>query len=60
MYTTIKLFLKLSGIKNQSKTLWTIFESIVYNRAIIDKRQAFLKVLVVHVIIIDQCNQIAH
>ena len=32
--------------------------SIVYNRFIIYKRQNFLKV-VVHVIIIDQCNQTA-
>ena len=32
-----------------------IFGSIVYNRAIVYKRYNFLKV-VVHVIIIDQCN----
>ena len=32
--------------------------SIVYNRAIVYKRQKFLK-LVVHVIIIEQCNQTA-
>ena len=35
-----------------------IFGSIVYNRAIVYKRHNFLKV-VVHVIIIDQCNQTA-
>ena len=33
-----------------------VFGPIVYNRAIVHKRQNFLKV-VVHVIIIDQCNQ---
>ena len=34
----------------------TVSESIVYNGAIVHKRQNFLKE-VVHVIIIDQCNQ---
>ena len=37
---------------------YRLFGSIVYNRAIQYKRQDFLKV-VVHVIIIDQCNQTA-
>ena len=35
-----------------------VFGSIVHNRAIVYKRQHVLKV-VVHVIIIDQCNQTA-
>ena len=35
-----------------------IIGSILYNRAIIYKRQNFLKI-VIHVIIIDQCNQTA-
>ena len=35
-----------------------IFGSIVYNRAIVYKRQIFLKI-VVHVIIIEECNQTA-
>ena len=33
-----------------------IFKSIVYNRAIVYKRQNFL-IVIVHVMIIDQCNQ---
>ena len=36
----------------------SFFWSIVYNRAIVYKRQSFLKV-VVHAIITDQCNQTA-
>ena len=39
-------------------TEFTIIRSIVYNRAIRYKRKNFFKV-VVHVIIIDQCNQTA-
>ena len=35
-----------------------IFESIVYNRSIVYKRQKILEV-VAHVIIIDKCNQTA-
>ena len=60
--------LKNSNIKNKMSTatsllsaLWAkydIFGSIVHNRAIVYKHQNFLKV-VVHVIIIDQCNQTA-
>ena len=37
----------------------SVFGSVVYNRAIVYKRQIFLKVLV-DVIIIEQCNQTAH
>ena len=43
-------------------TVWvkkaSTFDPIVYNRAIVYKRQNFVKV-VVHVIIIGQCNHIA-
>ena len=42
----------------QNSATWKILGSIVYNRAIVYKHQNFLKV-VVHVIIIDQCNQTA-
>ena len=47
--------LEMSNIfyKNQN-----VKRSIVYNLAIVYKRQNFLKIAV-HVIIIDQCNQIA-
>ena len=36
----------------------SLFWSIIYNRAIVYKRHIFLKV-VVHVFIVDQCNQTA-
>ena len=39
-----------------SSALTNRFRSIVYNRTIVYERQNFLKI-VVHVIIIDQCNQ---
>ena len=43
-------------LSNSLTLLFNRFGSIVYNRSIVFKRQKFLKV-VIHVIIIDQCNQ---
>ena len=47
MYLDVTFYRALIGVK--------MFGPIVYNRAIVNKRQSFLKVVVL-VIIIDQCN----
>ena len=60
LFTTFQMrkpvWLQHASILVTSFFICIISELIVYNQAIEYKRQSFLKV-VVHVIIIDQCNQ---
>ena len=46
------------GVKPKAEKSDSDFWSMVYNRAIVYESKIFLKV-VVHMIIIDQCNQTA-